>query len=353
MIDSIDQQRDRAQAAAEKLEKTVSSGFEAVVWEIGKQGERVTESAAELSNKVAAGLTAVVEEVGKQGREVAASSQRMEEICTRTVEKNVQELQIQRMNFDETTNSKLENIFQGMEKLQKGLDQAALGRYFREAWCKCFFLYSDPKGKDDIWAVDPEKSLGHMEDNLASFVSLGNLHDVDEVKRYCEGGASLEEVQDGVGEAGIRRCVWIDDRNSRLLAGSGSVRLRGELLTATELLRYLKKPVRKLQIYLFAWTGTFADILVALQIRQPTGCREAPYVRLLQFRFNTPRTNTVQPCFRLDPRGYLRSNGNSSISSDSGPSGRYLQTCMLSTLSSGSYFRKLNPFLDALTVCLC
>jgi hypothetical protein len=246
MIDSIDQQRDQSQAAAEKLEKTVSNGFEAVVREIGKQGERAIESTTELSNKVAAGLTAVVEEVGKQGREVAASSQRMGEICTTTVEKTVQELQTWRVNFDETASLNLEKIFQGMEKLHKENDQATPGWYFKNSWQDCFFTHPDPKGKDDIRVVDAKKSFGDIEEKLASFLGLEYPREVDEVKRYCKGGASLEEVQDGIGEAGMRRAVWIDDRNSPNLTGSGNARPRGELLTATELLRYLKEPVREL-----------------------------------------------------------------------------------------------------------
>jgi len=268
----IDQQRDQAQVAAEKLEETVANGFEAVVREIGKQGERATESTTEFSNKVAAGLTAVVEEVGKQGREVAASSQRMEEICTRTVEKTVQELQIWRTNFNETASSKLENIFQGMEKLSKDNDQARPSWYSQNAWSGYFFMHHEPKEKEDTWAVAAKKSLGNIKGNIAGFIGLGDPLEVDEVKRYYERGASLEEVQDGIGEAGMRRSVWIDDRNSPDLTGSGSVRLRGGLLTATELMRYLKEPVRALQIYLLAWTRIFADMLAALQTQGPAGC---------------------------------------------------------------------------------
>jgi hypothetical protein len=284
----IDHQRDQAQAAAEKLEKTVANGFEAVVREIGKQGERATESTAALSNNVAAGLTAVVEEVGKQGRAVAASSQKMEEICTKTVEKTVQELQIWRMNFDETASSKLENIFQGMEKLN---GQAKPGRYFRKAWYDCFLIHHDRKEKDDIWEVDAKKSLGDIDDNTARFVGLPL--EVDEVKRYCERGASLERVEDCIGETEMKSSVWIDDRNSPDLTGSGSMRPHRELLTATELMRYLKEPVRGLQIFLLARARTLTDMLTAIQTRGSAGCGTASYVRLLQFWFNTPRTNTV------------------------------------------------------------
>jgi len=293
MIDNIDRQQDQAQAAAEKLEKTVSNGFEAVVREIGKQGERATESTTELSNTMAAGLTAVVEEVGKQGREVVASSQRMEEICTRTAKNTVQELQTWRMNFDETASSKLENLFRGMEKLHKEYDQATPLRCFGNVWYDCFFTHTDPKGKDEIREIGAKKSLGDIEDKLAGFAGLGYSREVDAVKRYCKGGANLEEVQDGIGEAGMRRAVWIDDGNNIHLTGSGRVRPRGALLTATELLRYLTEPVRRLQTYLLAWTRTFADTLVALRTRRPAGCRAAYYVRSLQFWFNATRTNTV------------------------------------------------------------
>ncbi len=142
MIDSIDWHRDQANAAAEKLETTVSSGFEAVVREIGKQGDRATESTVEFGNRMSTGLTAVVKEVGKQGREViassqrisaeltavvdevgkqgrdvVASSQRIEDICTKTFQESRHEIQALRVSIEES----LQNYFQNSQALQEFL----------------------------------------------------------------------------------------------------------------------------------------------------------------------------------------------------------------------------------------
>jgi hypothetical protein len=136
---------------------------------------------------------------------------------------------------------------------RKGAERIAQrGRYplkcFENSWSKCFFDHHDLSGKDDVPAVDAKKSLGDVEnDKLTSFLQvsdgLRSPCEADEVKRYCEGGASLEEVQDGFGEAGTRLAAWTDDRNSPDLTGIGSVRLQGKLLTATGLLRHMKQPV--------------------------------------------------------------------------------------------------------------
>lgn len=117
---------------------------------------------------------------------------------------------------------------------------------FQNVWYECFFTHHNRTGKDDVPAVDDKKSLGGMGDKLAIFLQvadgLGSPCEADGVKRYCE-GVSLEDVQDGVGEGGTRLAAWIDDRNSPHLTGSGNVRHCKNPLTATGLLRYLKKPV--------------------------------------------------------------------------------------------------------------
>jgi hypothetical protein len=71
---------------------------------------------------------------------------------------------------------------------------------------------------------------------------LGSPCEADEVKEYCKGCVSLEELQTGIGEAGTRPAVWIDDRNNPSLAGKGNVRMCGKL-TTTGLLRHLKQSV--------------------------------------------------------------------------------------------------------------
>ena len=105
-------------------------------------------------------------------------------------------------------------------------------------------MHHDLIGKDDVPAVESKRRFGCLDDDLTFFLEFtdgsGSFCGTNEVKWYCKGGASLEEVERGSGEAGTRRAAWIDDRNSLHLMGKGSVRLCGEWLTATGLLRYLK-----------------------------------------------------------------------------------------------------------------
>ena len=121
---------------------------------------------------------------------------------------------------------------------------------FENAWYDCFSTHHDHSGKDDVPFIDANKNWGDVEDNLISFLQVSDGMrspcEADEVKRYCEGGASLQEIQEGIDEAGTRQAARIDDRNSPHLTGKGNVRLCGKLLTATGLLRHLKKPVRNL-----------------------------------------------------------------------------------------------------------
>lgn len=142
--------------------------------------------------------------------------------------------------------------FQESGKQQKRAERIPEGgRYplqcFENAWPECFFTHHDCAGKDDVPAIEARKVFGCVEDELTSFLGLfddlASPCEVGKVKRYCEGGASLEEVQNGMGEAGTRRAAWVDDRNSLHLKGSGRARPSGKLLTATGLLRHLKKPV--------------------------------------------------------------------------------------------------------------
>lgn len=116
----------------------------------------------------------------------------------------------------------------------------------QNAWYDCFFVHRDQIGKDDISALNVKRSLGDVEDELTIFLQTsdgsGSSSEANKVKWYCEGSTSLD-VDRGVGEAGTRQTAWVDDRNSPHLTGKGSVRLCGKLLTATELLRYLKQPV--------------------------------------------------------------------------------------------------------------
>jgi hypothetical protein len=126
------------------------------------------------------------------------------------------------------------------------------GRYYplkclQKYWYDCFFDHRGLMGKDVVPAVDTKVRLGGMEDNLDFFLqNSGNScspREAEKIKRYCKGGTGVEAIEQGIGEAGTRQAVWIDDRNSPHLAGEGNVRNCGTQLTATGLLRHLRHPV--------------------------------------------------------------------------------------------------------------
>jgi hypothetical protein len=139
---------------------------------------------------------------------------------------------------------------------------------FKNAWYPTFFIHHDLAGKDEVPAVDVIESIGGSEDELTTFLhvskELGSLCDADEVKRYCE-GVRLEDIKNGVGEAGTRRLAWVDDRNSPFLTGSGNARLCENPLTATGLLKYLKQPVGTRPKLSPLLAKLLADIVAALQ----------------------------------------------------------------------------------------
>jgi hypothetical protein len=116
------------------------------------------------------------------------------------------------------------------------------------------------------------RNLSGIEDELAFFLQVsddsGSPCEADEVKRYCQGRASLKEVYDGVGDAGIRLASWIDDRNSPRLTGKGSARLGTKRLTATGLLRYLQQPVWILLDLPLFCLDSATHIVVAIQKRR-------------------------------------------------------------------------------------
>ena len=117
---------------------------------------------------------------------------------------------------------------------------------FQNAWHPSFFVHQDLAGKDDEPAVEFRKRRGDVRDKLTIFLEDSEgwecLGQVNEVKKYCS-GFKLEDIQDGVGEAGTQRRAWVDDRNSPSLTGVGNVRLCKNRLTATGLWRYLRQPV--------------------------------------------------------------------------------------------------------------
>jgi hypothetical protein len=104
-------------------------------------------------------------------------------------------------------------------------------------------------------AVEMKEGMGGVEDKLRIFLGLeeglNGPCEADAVQRFCK-GASLKDINVGIGESGRRKASWIDDRNSKDLTGSGNARLCENMLTATGLLRYLKQPVCP-RLYPIGW----------------------------------------------------------------------------------------------------
>jgi hypothetical protein len=118
--------------------------------------------------------------------------------------------------------------------------------WLTNAWPRSFFAHHPLTGKDDVPAVEARNQISGFQDKLTNFLQestdLGFPSEADEVKRYC-GNVSLKDIEAGVGDAGIRRALWIDDRKNDLLSGCGSPRLSNGWMTAAEGLRYLGQPV--------------------------------------------------------------------------------------------------------------
>jgi hypothetical protein len=134
-------------------------------------------------------------------------------------------------------------------------------QWFSNAWPHSLFTYHDLARKDDVPAVEAKHKNGCVEDKLTIFLQasegLSFPSEADAVKRYCE-KVSLRDIEDGVGEAGTRKASWIDDRNTEDLDAvdvGGNSRLCKNWLTATELLRYLKGPVRPARAPLRLWSN--------------------------------------------------------------------------------------------------
>jgi hypothetical protein len=91
-----------------------------------------------------------------------------------------------------------------------------------------------------------KKGIGGVADKLTIFLGLeeglNGPCEADAVQRFCK-DANLKDIDVGIGESGRRKASWIDDRNSKDLTGSGNARLCENMLTATGLLRYLKKSI--------------------------------------------------------------------------------------------------------------
>ena len=118
--------------------------------------------------------------------------------------------------------------------------------WFPNAWSRLFFTRHRLTGIDDVPAVEFESQISDFQDKLTKFLQesndLGFPSEADGVKRYC-GKISLKEIEAGVGDAGTRKALWIDDRKSDDLTGCGRPRRSNGWMTATGALRYLEQPV--------------------------------------------------------------------------------------------------------------
>lgn len=95
-------------------------------------------------------------------------------------------------------------------------------------------------------AVEARNQISGFQDKLTNFLQdskdLGFSSEANGIKRHW-GNISLKEIEAGVGDAGTRKALWIDDRKSDHLTGCGSPRLSNGWMTAHEGLRYLEHPV--------------------------------------------------------------------------------------------------------------
>ena len=118
--------------------------------------------------------------------------------------------------------------------------------WFTNAWPRSFFTHHCLTGKDDVPAVEARTQISGFQDKLTNFLQdskdLGFPSEADGVKRHC-GNVNIKEIEAGVGDAGTRKALWIDDRKSDDLTGCGSPRLSNGWMTATEGLRYLEQRV--------------------------------------------------------------------------------------------------------------
>ncbi|KAE9373616.1 hypothetical protein N431DRAFT_504241 [Stipitochalara longipes BDJ] len=116
--------------------------------------------------------------------------------------------------------------------------------WFTNAWPRAFFTRAPQAGKDDVPAVEARSRIGCLPDKLTNFLEgsedIGFPSEADGVKRYCR-NLRLKDIEDGVGDAGTRKALWIDDRKSDNLTGSGSSRHSNGWMTATRALRYLEQ----------------------------------------------------------------------------------------------------------------
>src|SRR2546423_5707022 len=98
---------------------------------------------------------------------------------------------------------------------------------------------------DDETLVEVKKKVDADGDDLGIFFmdcgDAASRCEVEVLEEFCR-GVSLGDVESGIGTAGHRRAVWLDDRGSPDLEGSGDARKYENPLTATGLRRHWKRP---------------------------------------------------------------------------------------------------------------
>jgi len=111
----------------------------------------------------------------------------------------------------------------------------------RNIWPTTFL--SPPKFSDNSWRDNLD--YRHRVDELDYFSSGGYDADqfkVEVLKDFCR-GIDLEELETGMGVAGFRRAVWLDDRDNAPGGGTRVIRSYKNPLTATGLRRALESPL--------------------------------------------------------------------------------------------------------------
>jgi hypothetical protein len=103
----------------------------------------------------------------------------------------------------------------------------------KEGWSRS---YEDKKGNGDTAGNVLECFFGDLDDISPC--------EAKEVKEYCS-ATTLEDLELGVGSAGVRRVAWIDERGSSYRDIHSRMREHKGPLTPTQLYKRLRAPVCK------------------------------------------------------------------------------------------------------------
>lgn len=116
-------------------------------------------------------------------------------------------------------------------------------RHVGNSWCEEFSIRRKIPDKQRL--VEARKKLEADGDDIGTFFidyrDTTSPLEIEVVEDFCR-GTSLKQVEEGHGAAGNRRSVWLDERHSADLEGSGDARHHENPLTATGLLRALDQP---------------------------------------------------------------------------------------------------------------